>query len=103
MIQAVITSKTSELLEELEEALRGIYGDDLRGLYLYGSHARQQQDPQSDVDVIILLKDFADYWREIQNSVGEQMRWLLALMASKSADDMRNNVEFLSTWRGNRH
>ncbi len=36
-------------------------------------------------------------------SVGEQMRRLLALMASKSADDMRNNVEFLSTWRGNRH
>ena len=31
-------------------------------------------------------------------SVGDQMRRLLKLIASKSADDMKNNVEFLSHW-----
>ncbi len=36
-------------------------------------------------------------------SIGEQMRRLLALMATKSADEMKNNVEFLSAWSGNRH
>jgi endonuclease V-like protein UPF0215 family len=31
-------------------------------------------------------------------SVGEQMRRLLKLSAAKSAEDMRNQVEFLSAW-----
>lgn len=31
-------------------------------------------------------------------SVGEQMRRLLKLMAAKSAEDMRDQVEFLSAW-----
>jgi hypothetical protein len=31
-------------------------------------------------------------------SVGEQMRRLLKLIASKSAEDMKNNLEFLSHW-----
>jgi hypothetical protein len=31
-------------------------------------------------------------------SVGEQMRRLLRLVAAKSADEMRNHVEFLSAW-----
>ena len=36
--------------------------------------------------------------RQQRYSVGEQMRRLLRLMASKSADEMRNRVEFLSAW-----
>ena len=31
-------------------------------------------------------------------SVGEQMRRLLRLMAAKSAEEMRNRIEFLSAW-----
>ena len=31
-------------------------------------------------------------------SLGEQMRRILKLMASRSADEMRNWVEFLSVW-----
>lgn len=31
-------------------------------------------------------------------SVGDQMRRLLKLIAAKSAEDMRNQVEFLSAW-----
>jgi len=36
--------------------------------------------------------------RQHHYSVGEQMRRLLRLMASKSAEDMENWVEFLSAW-----
>ena len=36
--------------------------------------------------------------RQQHYSVGEQMRRLLRLIASKSADEMENWVEFLSTW-----
>lgn len=31
-------------------------------------------------------------------SVGEQMRRLLKLIAAKSAEEMRNQIEFLSAW-----
>ncbi len=36
--------------------------------------------------------------RQQHYSVGEQMRRLLRLIASKSADEMENWVEFLSAW-----
>jgi hypothetical protein len=36
--------------------------------------------------------------RQQQYSVGEQMRRLLKLIASRSAEEMRDQVEFLSTW-----
>jgi hypothetical protein len=36
--------------------------------------------------------------RQQYYSVGEQMRRLLRLVASKSADEMENWVEFLSAW-----
>ncbi len=56
------------LLEELKEALSHLYGENLSGLYLYGSHARRAEDAESDVDVAIVLKDFADYWEEVQRT-----------------------------------
>jgi hypothetical protein len=36
--------------------------------------------------------------RQQHYSVGEQMRRLLKLIASKTAEDMRNQLEFLSDW-----
>ena len=30
--------------------------------------------------------------------IGEQIRRLLRLIAAKSAEDMQNNIEFLSSW-----
>ena len=36
--------------------------------------------------------------RQQHYSVGEQMRRILKLVASKSADEMKNQVEFLSAW-----
>ena len=30
--------------------------------------------------------------------IGEQIRKLLRLIAAKSAEDMQNNIEFLSSW-----
>ena len=36
--------------------------------------------------------------RQQYYSVGEQMRRILKLVASRSADEMRNWVEFLSVW-----
>jgi predicted nucleotidyltransferase len=43
-------------LSELKAALADIYGERLRGLYLYGSYARGDFDPESsDIDVLVVL------------------------------------------------
>ncbi len=58
----------AKLLRELKEALSRIYGENLSGLYLYGSYAVREESPESDVDVAIVLKDFGDYWEEVQRT-----------------------------------
>jgi len=55
-------------MQELKEGLVHIYGDRLKGVYLYGSYARGDYRPGSDVDVMILLSDYEDYWKEWQRS-----------------------------------
>lgn len=42
-------------LAEMKHALSGLYGEQLRGLYLYGSYARGTADDGSDVDVLVVL------------------------------------------------
>jgi hypothetical protein len=36
--------------------------------------------------------------RSADDDIGERMRRLLHLIAAKTADDMRNRLEFLSDW-----
>ena len=55
-------------MKELKEDLVHIYGDKLKGVYLYGSYARGDYRPGSDVDVMILLKDYKNYWDEIHRT-----------------------------------
>ncbi len=44
------------LLEQLKRRLRIRFGDRFEGLYLFGSRARGDAEPDSDVDVAVLLK-----------------------------------------------
>lgn len=43
------------ILRELSEALRERYRDRFVGLWLYGSQARGDAGPESDVDVLLIL------------------------------------------------
>lgn len=45
-----------------------MYGDSLKGVYLYGSYARGDYRPGSDVDVMILLSDYQNYWDELRRT-----------------------------------
>lgn len=53
-------SKTMEnLIEQYVEAVKKIYGSHIRQIILYGSYAREDFRPDSDVDIMILL-DMSD-------------------------------------------
>ena len=53
------------LLARLRGRLEDTYGARLRGLYLYGSFARGNEDAESDVDVIIVLDRIDAYGAEV--------------------------------------
>lgn len=60
--------ETKKLLTELKEELKRIYGPRLKGLYLYGSYARGEQQEDSDIDVLIVLDRIDHYFGEIERS-----------------------------------
>jgi predicted nucleotidyltransferase len=52
-----IASKTSKVLKEM-------YGERLRGVYLYGSAARDQLRSDSDIDIAIILDEIQSRFEE---------------------------------------
>jgi predicted nucleotidyltransferase len=56
------------LMAELKEGLQALYGDRLRGLYLFGSYARREADEESDVDVLVVLDRVDNYSQEIDRT-----------------------------------
>ena len=49
--QAQLAELTKEVVSSYEET----YGDDIAGIYLYGSYARGDFDDQSDVDFVAIV------------------------------------------------
>jgi len=60
--------KTSALLAEFKSRFETIYGERLKGVFLYGSYARGQGGPESDVDILIVLDDWEHYAGEIDRT-----------------------------------
>lgn len=53
------------LLGDLRNGLSTIYGNRLSGVYLFGSHARQEADAESDVDILVVLDQIEQYGQEV--------------------------------------
>lgn len=68
-----------QALREFKRELEALYGDRLRGLYLFGSHARGDAERDSDVDVAIVLDDYGSPVREIRRMSEIASRISLAL------------------------
>lgn len=45
-----------------------LYGSRLKGVYLFGSHARGEQDPESDLDVLVVLDEVTHYFEEVERT-----------------------------------
>ena len=63
-----MTAKLETLLAELKQGLLTLYGNRLKGVYLYGSYARGDYSSGSDVDIMIVLDNYKSYWQELVHS-----------------------------------
>jgi len=68
MLRTIDRATVKALMNELKAGLRAMYGDRLRGLYLYGSYARGEAEPESDLDVLIVLGGYDRYSAEIRRT-----------------------------------
>lgn len=56
------------LLSELEDGLKSMYSGRLKGVYLFGSHARGDAEPESDADVLVVLDRIDQYGAEVERT-----------------------------------
>jgi predicted nucleotidyltransferase len=63
-----MTKNIKNLLAEFKSGLLELYGERLKGVYLFGSYARGDQDIEADVDVMIVLDQYDSYWEELKRT-----------------------------------
>jgi len=63
-----MTENVKDILNELKTGLKKIYGENLKHLFLYGSQARGEAVPGSDIDVLLVLESYNNLWEIIQRN-----------------------------------
>ena len=58
-----------DIVKGCKTLLERHYGARLKGLVLYGSIARDQAEPESDIDLLVLLSEPFDYFIELRRIV----------------------------------
>jgi uncharacterized protein len=56
------------ILVTLHQAFNGLYDDRLSHVILFGSQARNEAQPDSDIDILVVLKGDVDSWTEIKRT-----------------------------------
>lgn len=59
----------TEVVKRCKTVLESHYGPQFKGLILYGSMARNQASPASDIDLLVLLGQPFDYFRELRRVI----------------------------------
>ncbi len=57
-----------EIASKVRSELQKLYGQRLRGVYLYGSAARDQLTPDSDIDIAIVLDKLTSRYAELKRT-----------------------------------
>ena len=79
-----------QLLSEIKARLAAAYGDRLQGVVLYGSEARGDAGPDSDIDVLVLLDGPVQSWEDIKR--GSDALYSLMLDIGRTIDAMPVDV-----------
>ncbi len=94
-----------DLLTELKFGLDRLYGNRLKGLFLFGSYARGEEDEESDVDILVVLEHFERYAREVDRTgeLGSQLSLKYGITVTqvfvREAQWLHGDTPFLSNVR----
>jgi len=61
--------KKEDLLRRIKEHMRDLYGDRLRGIILYGSEARDENEEDSDIDLMVLLDGPVSFGKDLRTII----------------------------------
>lgn len=86
---------------DIISAYRTVYGDDLEAVYLYGSYARHDEDDESDIDYVALIKrihpdikkGFDQLW-DITGDIDLEHEVVVSAMAVEADDFYQNAKSF---------
>jgi len=71
----VVRDRLSSLLKALTAELQRELGSNLLLLILYGSHARGEAEPDSDVDIFVVLRQSSEALYEKVREVAYKVMW----------------------------
>lgn len=69
LYNTIMNNKLENVLAKLRAGLSEILQESLEGVYLYGSQARGEAQPGSDIDVLIVLRGGFDYGEMLDLSI----------------------------------
>jgi uncharacterized protein len=94
-------SEIKIILEELKKSLFELYENHLTDLVLYGSYARGEEKEGSDLDVLMVLDDYATPYSEIRktgeicSSLSLKYNLSISLIPMRKNDWSQRNSLFL--------
>ena len=96
-----LTKKEKQAVKELVDELKKLYGDNLSCVILYGSKARGDATEDSDIDILVVLKNIQNF--SLERKKVKEISWrlsykydlLLSIIIRSEQEYMRKDTPLL--------